>query len=105
MKEIFFCKSKVIFTLIYLCIAIGAVVFVNNDAFLYKKTVAEVQKSKITDRYIQKSQNMKKEKYYTQTLTVKILNGKFKGKKACLGIGGLTTYRVIKYIEDNKLYC
>ena len=28
-----------------------------------------------------------------------------KGKKACLGIGGLTTYRVIKYIEDNKLYC
>ena len=29
----------------------------------------------------------------------------FKGKKACLGIGGLTTYRVIKYIEDNKLYC
>jgi nicotinate (nicotinamide) nucleotide adenylyltransferase len=30
---------------------------------------------------------------------------KFKGKKACLGIGGLTTYRVIKYIEDNKLYC
>lgn len=82
MKEIFFCKSKVIFTLIYLCIAIGAVVFVNNDAFLYKKTVAEVQKSKITDRYIQKSQNMKKEKYYTQTLTVKILNGKFKGKKA-----------------------
>ena len=25
---------------------------------------------------------MKKEKYYTQTLTVKILNGKFKGKKA-----------------------
>ena len=28
----------------------------------------------------------------------------FKGKKACLGIGGLTTFRVIKYIEENKLY-
>lgn len=79
MKQLFN-RKNLIFTAIYLCISIAIVIFVYNDEDLYEKTVAEVKRAKVTDKFEQKSPNMKKEKYYTQTLKCKVLNGKYKGE-------------------------
>lgn len=80
MNTVLFNRRNLIFTIIYLLVSTGIVIFVYNDMFLYKRTIAEVKHAKVTDKFEQKSQNMKKEKYYTQTLTVKVLNGEYKGK-------------------------
>lgn len=80
MKEVLFNKKNLIFTIIYLCVSIGIVIVIDHDEDLYRRTIAQVKHTKITDKYEQKSPNMKKEKYYTQTLTVKVLNGKYKGE-------------------------
>ncbi|MBD5135850.1 MAG: hypothetical protein HDT39_07795 [Lachnospiraceae bacterium] len=81
MKTVLFNKKNLIFTVLFLCISIIIVIFVYNDEDLYNKTIAEVKHTKNTDKFEQKSPNMKNEKYYTQTLTCKVLNGKYKGKK------------------------
>lgn len=80
MKTVLFNKKNLIVTVLFLCISIVIVLFVYNDEKLYTKTIAEVKHTKNTDKFEQKSPNMKKEKYYTQTLTCKVLNGEYKGK-------------------------
>lgn len=80
MKTVLFNKKNLIVTVLFLCFSIIIVLFVYNDERLYTKTIAEVKHTKNTDKFEQKSPNMKKEKYYTQTLTCKVLNGEYKGK-------------------------
>ena len=63
--------------IILFLIFIASIIFMNNNASLYNKTIMKVTDVSIHDTEIQTNGNLKEE-YYHETITGKVLNGKFK---------------------------
>lgn len=105
MKEIFFCKKNLYFTVIYAIISVCIVIFISNDTFLYKDEIGIVTHGEVTDKIKQKSPNMKTEKYYVQTLNVKILNGKHKGKEVMVeNCYSKSEVKTVKYTLGDEVF-
>lgn len=68
---------KKIKLIILLILSIISIIFVYNDYFLYTDTILKV--TSINNKLTKTTIN--KEKYYTQEITGKIMNGKYKGKE------------------------
>lgn len=77
--KIFEVNKKLIIGLLLFLVTV--LVFVKNDAFLYKDTVVKVIKTENKYSHEEEGPNGEIEKYYDQKITAKILNGKKKGKK------------------------
>lgn len=59
-------------------------IFVRNDSFLYRQTVAGIISVENSFSHEEDGPNDEQEKYYEQVLTVKILNGDYKGQEIVL---------------------
>lgn len=58
----------------------AVLVFVSQDSFLYKETIAKITKVENSFSHEAEGPNGEKEKYYDQMIKAQILNGKQKGK-------------------------
>ncbi|MBD8972859.1 MAG: YibE/F family protein [Clostridiales bacterium] len=67
-----------------LLIIAAALIFVENDAFLYKNTIARVVSVDNTFSHVQDGPNEEEEKYYDQEIQAKVLNGDRKGEHIAL---------------------
>ena len=77
-------RKRAVTLLILFILCIGAVIFAENDYFLYDRTIAEVasvseELTATTPALINST-----EYQYTQQLTVEIKNGSHKGEQAAL---------------------
>jgi uncharacterized membrane protein len=71
-------KKSIILNILLIILGIIIVIFINNDAFLYKTPVMKI--TKIEEKYIEEKNGYGyiTEKYYKQSITGVILNGKYK---------------------------
>ena len=67
-----------------LLIIAAALIFVENDALLYKNTIARVVSVDNTFSHVQDGPNEEEEKYYDQEIQAKVLNGDRKGEHIAL---------------------
>lgn len=82
-KGLFFFKKRPLFTgalIFYLLLLL----FMDNNAFLYKTPIAKIES--IDSQVIRSApaSEKRKENYYKQTITARLLNGKEKGKRVSL---------------------
>ena len=80
--------KKIVSWLILIFMAIGTVIFVYNDAFLYNNlndtVIVKVIDVNNSFSHEEEGPNGENEKYYDQTITAKIINGDDKGKEITL---------------------
>ena len=75
-------KKRAVSLMILFILCVGAVIFTENDYFLYDRTIAKV--ISVSEELTSSSPALidSTEYEYTQNLTVEIKNGEYKGKQA-----------------------
>lgn len=98
-------KKNIIKNLLIILIGILIVIFVNNNAFLYKAPVMKI--TKVEEKYIstQNGHGLITEKYYEQNITGVILNSKYKDTKVST-VNERSTSNVYdeKYEKGDKVF-